>query len=230
MNTSETWVLLKGASKIFKAGPQSRTWEIHGMPHFVTTTHCEGCNTCEAYSLHIVEVLRVLTVEIPSREVNKAFWITWPNIVCQIEDEASSESDKKVEWYSDCHDNLMDDIRLVEEKAATKWDHHWKADEKLAQANSRITELEAKLASLQRELTVLLLLDKRTPINQGDLFDFSDSESEVTSSRSSWKRKKGQAYPPPPSAMGASSLMRLVHQYWSMSRCWWCQHQHHHQW
>ena len=42
------------------------------------------------------------------------------NIVCQIEDEASSESDKKVEWYSDGHDNLTDNVRLAEEKAFAK--------------------------------------------------------------------------------------------------------------
>ena len=49
---------------------------------------------------------------------------------------------------------------------------------------------------LQRELTVLLLQDKRMPINQGDLFDFSGSESEAMSGRSTQKRKKGQAFPP----------------------------------
>ena len=64
------------------------------------------------------------------------------------------------------------------------------------QANSKITELEAKLASLQRELTVLQKQDKRTLIDWGDLFDLSDSETETTSSRSSQKRKKGQAFPP----------------------------------
>ena len=122
-------------------------------------------------------------------------------------------------WYSDHHDNLTDDIRLAEGKATAEHDHHQKVDEKLVQANSRIGELEAKLVGLQRELAVLQKQDKRTPINQGDLFDFSDSESEVTSSRSSWKRKKGQAYPPPPSAMGASSLMRPVCRYQSISRC-----------
>ena len=155
MDTSKTWVLLKGAAKIFEARLQSKTWDIHGMPHFVTTTHHEGCNTCEAYTLHVVEVLRVLMVEILSREVEKAFWIAWPNILCQIEDKVSSESDKKVEWYSDRHDNLTDDVRLAEEKASTKQDHYQKADKKLAQANSKITELEAKLMGLQRELTVL---------------------------------------------------------------------------
>ena len=44
MDTSEIRVLLKDAVKIYKAGPQSETWD-----HFVTTMHHEGCNTCEAY-------------------------------------------------------------------------------------------------------------------------------------------------------------------------------------
>ena len=95
------------------------------------------------------KVLKALTVEIPSREVKKAFQIAWPTIVCQIEDKASSESDKKVEWYSDCHDNLMDDVRLAEEKASAKQDHHQKADKMLVQANLKIRELEAKLVGLQ---------------------------------------------------------------------------------
>ena len=64
------------------------------------------------------------------------------------------------------------------------------------QANLKITELKAKLMGLQKELTVLWKQEKRTPIDQGNSFDFSDSESEAMSGRSSWKRKKGQAFPP----------------------------------
>ena len=75
--------------------------------------------------------------------------------ITTIEDEASSESDKKVEWYSDHHDNLTDDVRMVENKASAEQDCCRKADEKLAQANSKITELETKLTELQQELTVL---------------------------------------------------------------------------
>ena len=119
LDTSETRVLLQGAAKIFEAGLKSKTWDIHGMPQFITTTHCEGCDVCDAYTSHVVEALKVSMVEIPSREVEKAFQITWPNIVCHIEDEASSVSDKKVEWYSDRHDNLTDDVRMVENKAST---------------------------------------------------------------------------------------------------------------
>ena len=106
----------------------------------------------------------------------------WPNIVHHIEDEASSESDKKAEWYSDCHDNLTDDIRMVENnKASTERDHRRKADEKLAQANSKITELETKLTELQQELTVLQLQDKRMLIVWDDQYGFLGSDTAPTS-------------------------------------------------
>ena len=129
------------SSEIFEAGLQSKTWDIHGMPQFVTTMHLEGCDMCEAYALHVVEVSKVPMVEILPREAENAFCTTWLNIVCHIEDEASSESDKKVEWYSDCHNNLTDDLRLAEEKASAEQYHHQKADKKLVQANSKIVEL-----------------------------------------------------------------------------------------
>ena len=123
MDTSEMRVPLQGATKIFEAGLKSKTWDIHGMPQFITTTHCEGCDMCEAYTSHVVEASRASMVEIPSREVEKAFQMAWPNIVCHIEDEASSVLDKKVKWYSDRHDNLTDDIRMAENKASVEQDH-----------------------------------------------------------------------------------------------------------
>ena len=151
---------------------------------------------CEAYALHIVEASKALMVEIPPREVEKAFQIAWPNIVHHIEDEASSVSDKKVEWYSDCHDNLTNDVRMAENKASAEQDCHRKAGKKLAQADSKITELETKLTELQQELTALQMQDKRMPIVQDNQYGFSASDSEPTSGQSSWKRKKGQAFPP----------------------------------
>ena len=123
MDTSEMRVPLQGAVKIFEAGLKSKTWDIHGMPQFIMTTHREGCEMCNAYAVHVVKASESSTVEIQSREVEKAFRIAWPNVVHLLEDEAPSESDKKVEWYSDCHDNLTDDIRMVENKASTERDH-----------------------------------------------------------------------------------------------------------
>ena len=73
MDTSEMRVLLQGAVKIFEAGLKSKTWDIHGMPQFITTTHHKGCEMCEAYTLHIVEASKVPMVEILSREVEKTF-------------------------------------------------------------------------------------------------------------------------------------------------------------
>ena len=73
MDTSEMRVPLQGVAKIFEAGLKCKTWDIHGMPHFITTTHNEGCDMCKAYALYIVEVLKAPTVEIPPREVEKAF-------------------------------------------------------------------------------------------------------------------------------------------------------------
>ena len=136
---------------------------------------------CDAYASHIVKASEASTVEIPSREVEKAFQIAWLNIVHHIEDEAFSESDKKVEWYSNCHDNLTNDVRMAENKASAEQDCRWKADEKLAQANSKITELETKLTELQQEITVLQMQDKRTPIVQDNQYGFSGSDSEPTS-------------------------------------------------
>ena len=136
---------------------------------------------CDAYTLHIVKASEASTVEIPSREVEKAFRIAWPNIVHHIEDEASSVLDKKVEWYSDRHDNLTNDVRMVENKASAEQDRHRKVDEKLVQANSKITELETKLAELQQELTALRMQDKRTPIVWDDQYGCLGSDSEPTS-------------------------------------------------
>ena len=73
MDTSETRVPLQGAAKIFEAELKSKTWDIHRMPQFITMTHCEGCETCDMYALHVVKVSEASMVEIPSREVEKAF-------------------------------------------------------------------------------------------------------------------------------------------------------------
>ena len=49
---------------------------------------------------------------------------------------------------------------------------------------------------LQKELTVLQMQDKRMLIVWDDPYEFLGSDSEPTFGQSSWKRKKGQAFPP----------------------------------
>ena len=73
MDTSDLRVPLQGAAKIFEAGLKSKTWDVHGMPHFITTTPHKGCDMCEAYALHVAEASKAPMVEILPREVEKAF-------------------------------------------------------------------------------------------------------------------------------------------------------------
>ena len=73
MDTSKMRVPLQGAAKIFEAGLKSKTWDIHGMPQFITTTHREGCEMCDMYTAHVVKASEASIVEILSREVEKAF-------------------------------------------------------------------------------------------------------------------------------------------------------------
>ena len=75
---------------------------------------------CNVYASHVVKASETSTVEILSREVEKTFRIAQPNTVHHIEDEASSVLDKKVEWYSNRHDNLTDDVRMAENKASVE--------------------------------------------------------------------------------------------------------------
>ena len=105
----------------------------------------------QAYASHIVEASKASMVEIPSREVEKALRIAWLNIVCHIEDEASSVSDKKVEWYSNHHDNLTN-VRMAENKASMEQDHRQKADEKLAQATLKSQSLRPRSQSSNKSL------------------------------------------------------------------------------
>ena len=73
MDIRKMRVPLQGVAKIFEAGLKSKTWDIHRMPQFITMTHREGCETCDTYASHVIKASEALTVEIPSREVEKAF-------------------------------------------------------------------------------------------------------------------------------------------------------------
>ena len=71
MDTREMRVPLQGVAKIFEAGLKPKTWDIHRMPQFIMITHREGCETCDAYALHVVKASESSMVEIPSREVKR---------------------------------------------------------------------------------------------------------------------------------------------------------------
>ena len=85
---------LKGAAKVFAKRRLESSWQIEGVPGFITTTHRDECSLCEQYAEHAVAASEKLTVEIPSHRIELAFRIAWPRVVERIEDDAVDEAVK----------------------------------------------------------------------------------------------------------------------------------------
>ena len=72
---------MKGAAKVFAKRRLELSWQIEGVPRFITTTHRDKCSLCEQYAEHAVAALEKLTVEIPSHQIELAFRTAWPRVV-----------------------------------------------------------------------------------------------------------------------------------------------------
>ena len=92
---------LKGALKVFKIRQQESSWQIEGVPGFITMTYRDKYSLCEQYTKHTVVVLEKLTAEIPSHQIELAFQTAWPCMVAHIEDNAVDEAHGKLSWYWD---------------------------------------------------------------------------------------------------------------------------------
>ena len=227
MDMSEMRVPLQGAAKIFEAGLKSKTWDIHRMPQFIMMTHREGCKTCDVYALHEVKASEASTVEIPSREVKKAFWIAWPNIVHHIEDEASSVLDKKVEWYSTTNWPTTSEWQRTrppqsEIIAKRQMKSYCKLTQKLRSLkpslqSSNKSSLSCKCRTKECRLFGMINMGSWVLIQNPLLADWAGKGRRARHSHL-------------PSAMGASSWVKPVHQYWLTNWCRWCWHHHHRQW
>ena len=66
---------LKGAAKVFARWWLELSWQIEGVPGFITTTHRDECSLCEQYAEHAVVALEKLTVEIVI-ETGEVIYIT----------------------------------------------------------------------------------------------------------------------------------------------------------
>ena len=69
---------LKGATKVFAKRRLELSWQIEGVPGFITTTHRDECSLCEQYAEHTVAASEKPTVEIPSHWIELAFRTAWP--------------------------------------------------------------------------------------------------------------------------------------------------------
>ena len=92
---------LKGAAKAFAKRRLESSWQIEGVPGFITTTHRDECSLCEQYAEHAVAASEKPTVEIPSHRIELAFRTVWPQVVECIEGDAVDEAHSKLSWYRD---------------------------------------------------------------------------------------------------------------------------------
>ena len=49
------------------------SWQIKGVPSFITMTHRDECTLCEQYAAHTVAASEKPTAEIPSHQIELAF-------------------------------------------------------------------------------------------------------------------------------------------------------------
>ena len=111
---------LKGASKLFKERLQEQSFQIQGIPGFVTMTHRGDCTTCETYATHAIVAARSPMIAIPSYQIELTFWSAWPQVMTQIEDEAVDEAQGKLSWYQYQYEEATKSIKALEEKLSSE--------------------------------------------------------------------------------------------------------------
>ena len=107
---------LKGAAKVFAKRRLELSWQIEGVPGFITTTHRDKCLVCEQYTKHAVAALEKPTVEILSHQIELAFWTVWPHVVEHIEDDAVDEAHSKLSWYHNRYQDMVKNAKSLQEK------------------------------------------------------------------------------------------------------------------
>ena len=122
---------LKGAAKVFVKRWLESSWQIEGVPGFITMTHRDKYTLCEQYAEHAVVALEKLMVEIPSHQIELAFQTAWPCMVEHIEDDAVDEAHGKLLWYCDRYQDMIKNSKSLQEQLDSKKERHSKAESKL---------------------------------------------------------------------------------------------------
>ena len=93
-----------------------------GIPHFITTTHREGCTLCNEYTAHTLKTAKTPVVEVLHHCITLAFQRAWPHAVTCMIDEASSEVKDTVDyWHNQCY-NLTASIKSAKDKLSSEKD------------------------------------------------------------------------------------------------------------
>ena len=107
------------------------SWQIEGVPGFITTTHRDECLLCEQYAEHAVGASEKPMVEIPSHQIELAFRTAWPLVVEHIEDEAVDEAHSKLSWYRDRYQDAVKNAKSLQEQLDSKKELCRKVESKL---------------------------------------------------------------------------------------------------
>ena len=107
------------------------SWQIEGVPGFITTTHRDECSLCEQYAEHAVAASEKPTVEIPSHRIELAFRTVWPWVVECIEDDAMDEAHGKLLWYCDRYQDAVKNAKLLQEQLDSEKERRRKVESEL---------------------------------------------------------------------------------------------------
>ena len=122
---------LKGAAKVFAKQRLESSWQIEGVPGFITMTHRDKCSLCEQYTKHAVAASEKLMVEIPSHRIELAFRTVWPRVVEHIEDDAMDEAHSKLPWYRDRYQDVVKNVKSLQEQLDSEKEHRHKVESEL---------------------------------------------------------------------------------------------------
>ena len=139
------------SSKAFKNTIKDCTWDILGIPHFITMTYWEGCTLCNKYTTHVILAAKSPTIEVLPHQIELVIWIAWPKVLNHLIDDTCSEIKYSVDyWHNQC-DKLKDAVTTTEDRLSSEKDQCCKAESNLADAKSKGKALEKELEELCRE-------------------------------------------------------------------------------
>ena len=119
---------LKGAAKVFLKRQLESSWQIEGVPGFITTTHRDECLLCEQYTEHAVATSEKPTVEIPTQWIELAFRTAWPHVVECIEDDAVDRAHGKLSWYRNRYQDAVKNAKSLQEQLDSEKERCRKAE------------------------------------------------------------------------------------------------------
>ena len=91
------------ASALIKGHQNMMTWEVAGWHGGAALYHPEGCEKCDEYVAHMVEANSLNHINVSTRDIEQALKVAWPDIIRDIEWDASAGP------CEDCK-NLQDEV------------------------------------------------------------------------------------------------------------------------